>query len=103
MPGQLKTISVRNFRCLKDVVVNARPINILFGPNGIGKSSFLDAIWFVRDCAIRGTETFMQTPYSVCLTQPAHDSKAEKQDGKEGQCGNKGGKGEDVHNMLLTP
>lgn len=57
MPGQLRTISVRNFRCLKDVVVNARPINVLFGPNGIGKSSFLDAVWFVRDCAIRGTET----------------------------------------------
>jgi predicted ATPase len=38
------------------VTVVAQPINVLFGPNGIGKSSFLDAIWFMRDCAIRGTE-----------------------------------------------
>lgn len=57
MPGQLKTIGVKNFRCLKDVTVATRPINVLFGPNGIGKTSFLDAVWFVRDCAIRGTET----------------------------------------------
>jgi predicted ATPase len=47
---------VNNFRCLKSVEVETRPINVLFGPNGIGKSSFLDAVWFMRDCAIRGTE-----------------------------------------------
>lgn len=56
MPGHLTRVRVRNFRCLKNVEVVTRPTNVLFGPNGIGKSSFLDAIWFVRDCAIRGTE-----------------------------------------------
>jgi predicted ATPase len=56
MPAQLRSIRVKNFRCLKDVEVETKPINVLFGPNGIGKSSFLDAVWFMRDCAIRGTE-----------------------------------------------
>ena len=56
MPAQLKSIRVKNFRCLKGVEVETQPINVLFGPNGIGKSSFLDAVWFMRDCAIRGTE-----------------------------------------------
>jgi len=31
-------------------------MNVLFGPNGVGKTTFLDALWFVRDCAIRGVE-----------------------------------------------
>jgi predicted ATPase len=31
-------------------------VNVLFGPNGVGKTTFLDALWFVRDCAIRGTD-----------------------------------------------
>jgi predicted ATPase len=56
MPPQLRSIKVKNFRCLKNVEVETKSINVLFGPNGIGKSSFLDAVWFMRDCAIRGTE-----------------------------------------------
>lgn len=56
MPERLQAIGVKNFRCLRDVTVATQPINVLFGPNGMGKTSFLDAVWFVRDCAIRGTE-----------------------------------------------
>lgn len=47
---------VRNYRCLRDVSLATRPVNVLFGPNGVGKTTFLDALWFVRDCAIRGTD-----------------------------------------------
>jgi predicted ATPase len=56
MPARLESIQVENFRCLKSVEIVTQPVNVFFGPNGIGKSSFLDAVWFVRDCAIRGTE-----------------------------------------------
>lgn len=56
MATKLQSIRVRNFRCLRDISVQAQNINVLFGPNGIGKTSFLDALWFVRDCAIRGTD-----------------------------------------------
>ena len=41
---------------MRDITVPTHIINVLFGPNGIGKTSFLDALWFVRDCAIRGTD-----------------------------------------------
>jgi predicted ATPase len=56
MAIKLSSIHVKNFRCLRDVLVPTRDINVLFGANGIGKTSFLDALWFVRDCAIRGTD-----------------------------------------------
>jgi predicted ATPase len=36
-------------------------VNVLFGPNGAGKSSFLDTIWFVRDCAVRGVDIASST------------------------------------------
>ncbi len=41
---------------MEDVDLELRPINVFFGQNAAGKSSFLDAIWFLRDCAIRGVE-----------------------------------------------
>lgn len=61
MPDKLQSIKVRNYRCLRDVIVPTGPINVLFGPNGVGKSTFLDALWFVRDCAIRGTDEAAST------------------------------------------
>src|SRR6266516_627152 len=55
MGTKLQYIRVKNFRCLREITVPTHGINVLFGPNGVGKSTFLDALWFVRDCAIRGT------------------------------------------------
>ena len=57
MANRLVGLEVRNFRCLAEVSVETGALNVLFGPNGAGKSSFLDTIWFVRDCAIRGVDT----------------------------------------------
>ncbi len=53
---KLKRIKARNFRSLSNISIISHNLNILFGPNGSGKTSFLDAIWFVRDCAIRGVD-----------------------------------------------
>ena len=52
----LLRLAVQNYRCLRDVDFEPTAINVFFGPNGVGKTTFLDALWFVRDCAIRGTE-----------------------------------------------
>jgi predicted ATPase len=56
MATTLRAVSAKNYRCIHDVTVVCNPVNVLFGPNGVGKTTFLDAIWFLRDCAIRGTE-----------------------------------------------
>ena len=52
----LERIRVRNYRALADIELEADPINVVFGPNGAGKSTLLDALYFFRDCAIRGVE-----------------------------------------------
>ncbi|MCL1471071.1 AAA family ATPase [Argonema antarcticum] len=57
MSNQLTRLQIKNFRSLADVDIATDSLNILFGPNGSGKSTFLDTIWFVRDCAINGVET----------------------------------------------
>lgn len=53
---QLIRLTVQNYRCLRRVDYAAMGMNVLFGPNGIGKTTFLDALWLIRDCAINGTE-----------------------------------------------
>lgn len=56
MPNQLTRIHIENFRCLENITLDVGMLNVMFGPNGVGKSTFLDTIWFVRDCAIRGVD-----------------------------------------------
>ena len=51
----LNRLEVSNYRCLRKVDYPATAVNVIFGPNGVGKTTFLDALWFIRDCAIRGT------------------------------------------------
>jgi predicted ATPase len=53
MPKLLRLV-VHNYRCLRDVDFGATNINVVFGPNGVGKTTFLDALWFVRDCVLHG-------------------------------------------------
>ncbi|MCI0704440.1 MAG: AAA family ATPase [Planctomycetia bacterium] len=56
MSAELTTIQVKNYRSLADVTLDVNSVNVLFGPNGVGKSTLLDTVWFFRDCAIRGVE-----------------------------------------------
>lgn len=52
----LTRVRTRNYRSLADVTVEMGSITVLFGHNGSGKSSFLDTLWFLRDCAINGVD-----------------------------------------------
>ncbi|MFM8005695.1 MAG: AAA family ATPase, partial [Dolichospermum sp.] len=57
MLNKLNHLHIKNFRSLADVHISPDSLNILFGQNGAGKSTFLDTIWFIRDCAIRGVDS----------------------------------------------
>ena len=52
----LTRLRVRNYRALADIDLELKPLNVVFGPNGVGKSTLLDTVYFFRDCAIRGVE-----------------------------------------------
>jgi predicted ATPase len=53
--SELQRLVIHNYRCLRDIDFAAKGINVLFGPNGVGKTTFLDALYFVRECALRGS------------------------------------------------
>jgi len=54
--SNLSSLQVKNYRILVDISLNTGQLTVLFGPNGVGKSTLLDTVWFIRDCAIRGTD-----------------------------------------------
>ncbi|MEO1574963.1 MAG: DNA replication/repair protein RecF [Pseudomonadota bacterium] len=55
----LKTANISHFRCLGDVHVEAHPaFNLIVGPNGSGKTSFLESLYFLgRGRSFRSTRT----------------------------------------------
>lgn len=50
-------VQIKNFRNLADVDVHLGPLTVLVGRNGAGKSTFLDALRFVRDALKNGLDT----------------------------------------------
>lgn len=75
----LKTASIRHFRSLDSVEVDFSPITVVVGPNGVGKSNFVDSLKFFRDVvkdgldhAVIGREgidrirqTYKSRPYNI--------------------------------------
>ena len=45
----VKTVTVKNFRCAKDGVLNCEKLTALVGANGSGKSTFLRALQLFYD------------------------------------------------------
>jgi predicted ATPase len=41
-------VEANNYRCLRSVDVSLRPFQILVGPNGSGKTAFMDVLSFIR-------------------------------------------------------
>ena len=56
MGNGLTKIKVKNFRCLADLELETKSINVIFGPNGSGKTTFFDAILFTGDAVNKGLD-----------------------------------------------
>lgn len=52
----LKSATIRHFKSLDNVHVDFAPITVVVGPNGVGKSNFVDALKFFRDIAHDGLD-----------------------------------------------
>jgi Predicted ATPases len=48
----IKQVRITNFKSLSDVSVDLEPVTILIGRSGTGKSNFIDALRFLRDCVV---------------------------------------------------
>lgn len=60
----LKRIKIRNYKSLKEVEVELRPLTVLFGPNAAGKSNFLDALQLLSRLATSRTlKRAFSSPY----------------------------------------
>src|SRR5262249_50143928 len=46
----IKHVRITNFKSIEDVSVDLEPVTVLIGRSGTGKSNFLDALRFLRDC-----------------------------------------------------
>ena len=59
--SRLESIAIRGFRSFgKEVEVRLRPLNVLIGANGAGKSNFLEAFRFLRAFAERRDDLFVE-------------------------------------------
>src|SRR5438046_1123872 len=54
----IKQIRIQNFRSLVDISVDLDPLTVLIGRSGTGKTNFVHAIRFLRDCLHRRTLNF---------------------------------------------
>lgn len=82
----VRVLRARNFRSLASLEMPLGAINVVFGPNGVGKSSLLDTIWFMRDCAVRGVEqasTFRNHGIGMLWVGAPEDAQIEVEIGTE--------------------
>ncbi len=70
-------VQVKNFRNLADIDVQLGPLTVLVGRNGTGKSTFLDALRFVRDALLLGFNKAIDQRggfYAICSWSPDEES-----------------------------
>ncbi len=61
-------IRIQNFKSLRDVTVDLSPVTVLIGKSGTGKSNFVSAIRFLRDCLINPQDVAQQYESCTCAT-----------------------------------
>lgn len=60
MEKRLLELEVQNFRSLRQVSIPLGPLNVLVGPNGVGKTNLLDVFRFLADIIQRDIEPALE-------------------------------------------
>lgn len=53
---KIREVHIRNYKSIEQAVVRLGDLTVLIGTNGSGKSNFVDALSFVRDCVADSVE-----------------------------------------------
>ena len=57
--GVMNSIEIKGYKSIKNQTIQLRPINILIGANGSGKSNLLSFFTFVRNMYVRNLQAFV--------------------------------------------
>ena len=59
--GKLDRLKIKGYKSIKDIDVTFNAINILIGPNGVGKSNFIGFFNFIRQLSQKELELYVAT------------------------------------------
>src|ERR1700732_4794201 len=69
----ISKVSIRNFKCLRDVQIELERFTVFVGPNASGKSSILQALNFLSR-SFQGQEGLLEGELSQALSRAANDN-----------------------------
>ena len=64
----ITNITLRNFKCFRELEVNPKLITVFIGPNGTGKSSVLQALLLLKQS--QGTDQINYQGEFINLSEP---------------------------------
>jgi len=67
---RIREIHLRNYKSIGDAVVRLSDFNVLVGPNGSGKTNFMDALSFMRDCLRTSVNTASAAHRGIAFYYP---------------------------------
>jgi predicted ATPase len=71
----LTDVAIKQYKSLDDVHVHFAPVTVVVGPNGVGKSNFVDALKFFRDIANDGLDHAVTSREGIDRIRQKHETK----------------------------